>query len=235
MRHDDSTLFEEAFWRQYLMGPNCLRLAEEILQRVDISRARRILDLGCGMGLTSLYLAQRSPARIFAYDLWIDASDNDARFRQHRDDDRIIPIHGQAEALPFARQYFDVLFSMDAYMYFGDRDGFLENALTPFLTPGAVLAIVVPGLKKDFTDGVPPELRPFWQDEMHMYSFAWWEDLFTRSSAVRLEECFSLSCHDAAWRDWLSCDHPYAVRDRDMMRAEGGNYFDTIGLVARVV
>lgn len=237
MEHTDiaTAFFERSFVLQQLMGPNCLRLAEEILQKAEIGDARRILDLGCGTGLTSMYLASRSSAQIVAYDLWIDATDNFARFRQYDFDARIIPVHGQADAMPFARGYFDAMLSVDAYFYFGAKEGFLENALTPFVRSGGLLAIVVPGLKEDFSQDVPEELRPYWQDEMNFYTAQWWADLFDRSSAVALEHCFSLSCHDVAWRDWLACEHPYAIRDRDMMRAEAGKYFDTIGIVARVV
>lgn len=45
---------------------------------------------------------------------------------------------------------------------------------------------------------------------------------------------FYLRCHTEAWQDWLQCDNPYAIRDIDMINAEQGKYFDTIGLVAAV-
>ncbi|WP_300154627.1 methyltransferase domain-containing protein [Solidesulfovibrio sp.] len=233
--HITSAFFDPAFVKRNLMGPNCLLLAEEFLGRIDLADAGRVLDLGCGTGLTSMYLASRLSARIVGYDLWIDATDNFERLRRHGFDDRVMPVHGDVDAMPFARGYFDALVCIDAYHHFGAREGFLETALAPFLRPGGLFAIVVPGLKKDFDAGVPEEMRPFWQEDMNMYSAVWWADLIGRSPAVRLEEVFSLACHDRAWREWLSCDHPYAVRDRDMMRAEAGQYFDTIGLVARVV
>ena len=235
MERIETALFETSFVLQTMMGPNCLRWAGELLERADIKDARRVLDLGCGMGLSSMYLAAQSSAQIFAYDLWIDATDNHERFCRQHFEDRVVPIHGEADAMPFARGYFDAVFSLDAYFYFGAKGGFLETHLTPFLRPGGLIAIAVPGLKEDFTGGVPEELCPYWQEDINLYTVAWWADLFERSPAVRLEDCFSMACHDAAWRDWLQSDNPYAVRDRDMMRAEAGKYFDTIGIIARVV
>ncbi|WP_428563491.1 MAG: SAM-dependent methyltransferase [Solidesulfovibrio sp. DCME] len=227
-------LFDAAFVRDNLMGPNCLRLLDELLGDADIRDAARLLDLGCGTGLTSMSLASRSTAQVVAYDLWIDPTENGKRFARCGFADRIVPVQGRAQAMPLARRYFDAVFCVDAYCYFGAAPGFLEYALAPFVKPGGLLALAIPGLKKDFTDAVPEALRPYWQEDINFYSAAWWADLFGRCPSVRLERCFSMACHDAAWRDWLACDHPYAVRDRDMMRAEAGLYFDTIGVVARV-
>lgn len=235
MRHDTTIRFETDFLRRNFMGPNCLLWLDELLQHIELGDVRRVLDLGCGTGLTSMSLASKTAAHIVAYDLWIAPTDNFERFRRFGLEDRILPVHGEAQAMPFAKGYFQAAFCIDAYPYFGDKEGFLETCLAPLIEPGGLLAIAVPGLKKDFVGGVPEELRPFWQDEMHMYSGDWWQDMLERSPAVRLEQRFSMACHEQAWLDWLACEHPYAVRDRDMMRAEAGNHFDTIGLIARVV
>ncbi len=93
----------------------------------------------------------------------------------------------------------------------------------------------MPGLQKEFTDGVPEVLQPFWQEDINFHDARWWAGLFSRASRVRLQECFSLAGHAQAWREWLECDNPYAKRDITMMAAENGQYFDTIGLIATVV
>lgn len=234
MQSLDNDVFDTAFLRRHMMGPNCVRLAGELLDGIDLAPCRRVLDLGCGQGLTSLFLAQKTEAQIFAFDLWIDATDNFQRFAGAARDDRIIPVHGQAEDLPFAHGYFDALLSVDAYFYFGVAPDFLDTRIAPFLAPGATIAIAVPGLKKDFTDGVPEVLQPFWQEDINFYSVAWWTDLFSKAESVRLDRCFSMAGHEAAWRDWLACDNEYAKRDIEMMRAENGQYFDTIGILATV-
>lgn len=227
-------LFDTAFLRRHMMGPNCVRIARELLDGIDLTGRRRVLDLGCGQGLTSLLLSRLTAGQVFAFDLWIDATDNFRRFAACDRDDRIIPVHGQAEDMPFARGYFDALVSVDAYFYFGADPGFLDAHVAPFLAPGATIAIAVPGLQEEFADGVPEVLRPFWQDDIEFHCVAWWEDLFAKADSVRLDRCFSMACHDAAWRDWLVCDNDYARRDIEMMRAEAGQYFDTVGIIATV-
>lgn len=68
--------------REYMMGPNTLRLLEEIMSGCTMKSGGRILDLGCGAGLSSLYIAQETGSTVFAVDLWCSATDNLRRFRQ---------------------------------------------------------------------------------------------------------------------------------------------------------
>jgi hypothetical protein len=60
---------------------------------------------------------------------------------------------------------------------------------------------------------------------MGFHDAAWWTRLMSRSHHCVLNACFSMDCHKEAWDRWLQCDHPYAIRDRDMMKAEGGKIF----------
>ena len=98
--------------------------------------------------------------------------------------------------------------------------------------------MVVSGLQKPFEHNkVPDALQPFWleDEEMHFYDAAWWKALWEKEKNIEVKEVFSLQRHAKAWDEWLESENPYAIRDREMMAAEGGNYFDTIGLVATVV
>lgn len=78
-------------------------------------------------------------------------------------------------------------------------------------------------------------LKPFWQDDINFYSANWWRELWEQSARVEVKKCFSLACHQEAWDDWLQCDNPYARGDVDMIKAENGLYFDTIGIIAGVL
>ena len=61
------------------------------------------MDLGCGMGLTSMFLAKEAKVSVFATDLWIPATKNAENFRNWGVDDRIIPIHADANNLPLQK------------------------------------------------------------------------------------------------------------------------------------
>ncbi|MEE1124528.1 MAG: hypothetical protein U0L18_01140 [Acutalibacteraceae bacterium] len=50
------------FNKEYLMGPSSVRLLEEMLEEMlekyPLKKGMRVLDLGCGKGLTTLFLAK---------------------------------------------------------------------------------------------------------------------------------------------------------------------------------
>ncbi|MGE5397369.1 MAG: SAM-dependent methyltransferase [Chitinophagales bacterium] len=221
------------FLKENMMGPNAVKILEELSKSFTLKPGARVLDLGCGKGLTSIYLAEEFGVQVYATDLWITASENFERFKSRGFDDRIIPIHADARELPYAGGFFDAIVSVDSYHYFGAEDGFVDK-LAALVKKGGFIAVVVPGLKRDFDTEVPAELIPYWVEDINFYSLAWWENLWSRSRAVTLTHAQSMRCHAEAWQDWLQCDNPYAIRDIDMMKAEQGKYFDTIGLVARV-
>jgi len=125
--------YKELFTEQLLMGPNSVRLLDEMLERYPIEKDMRILDLGCGKGLTSLFLAKETGAEVFATDLWIDATDNYKRFREWRIEDMVIPIHADANDLPYAKDFFDVVVSIDSFHYFANQSDFFMEKMLPLL------------------------------------------------------------------------------------------------------
>lgn len=70
-----NTPFTDRYDRQFLidtmMGPNAMRIAEELAGELPITPGMRILDLGCGTGISSILLAEKYAATVFAADLWI--------------------------------------------------------------------------------------------------------------------------------------------------------------------
>lgn len=222
MKFGKNTNFERDFLLQNLMGPNCLRIAEELTQEIQLGPGMRVLDLGCGTGLTSIFLAREFNVQVFAVDLWISASENYERFRQFSLDDLIIPIHAEAHELPFAHNYFDAVISIDSYNFFRTEPDYLDKHIVPLVKGNGIIAVSVPGLKKDFSQGAPDELKPFWHENMNIYSANWWKTLWELSPNIIIVQCFSHTCHEEAWKDWLQCSNPYAQKDVKMMEAENG-------------
>ena len=143
------TPFTDGYDRQLLidtmMGPNAMRITEELAGQLPITPGMRILDLGCGKGISSILLAEKYGATVFAADLWISPTENAERFARAGLDTTIIPLWVDAtKDIPFAHDYFDMIVSVDAYQYFGGNETMLTRLL-PFVKKGGVIAVVVPG------------------------------------------------------------------------------------------
>ena len=214
--------YRKYFTKDYLMGPNSFRLLDELIQKSPEDVCfERTLDLGCGRALTSAFIANETQARqVFAFDLWISATENDRRIRGLCLDDRIIPIHGDALDMPFAHGYFDSIVSVDSYHYFGCREGVFAEKILPFVREGGYVMIAVPGLREE-PQGELKEIFTTWAegDDAELFkTAAWWKNLLRNECgdrcdiAVREGECF-----DAAWKDWFDSGHEYGARDREFL------------------
>lgn len=224
--------FDDDFVMNNLMGPNALRLLEEMTRSLDLKKGMRVLDLGCGKGLTSIYLARKFGVTVYATDLWISATENYQRFKDLGLEDLIIPIHAEAHDLPYADGFFDVIISVDSYHYFGYEEDYLEKHLAPLLNKRGIILVGVPGLQNEFDNGIPDEMKPFYQLEYHFHTCEWWKALWQSCVLVDRVECRDLDCHKEAWKEWLSCGHEYAKQDVAMMEAEGGKYYATVSIKA---
>lgn len=65
-----ATSFDTALVRSKIMGPNPLKLCEELLCDASIPRGARVCDIGSGTGITSALLAREYGFDTCAVDLW---------------------------------------------------------------------------------------------------------------------------------------------------------------------
>ena len=215
--------YRSYFTKDYLMGPNSFRLLDELIRRKPSdAHFHRTLDLGCGFALTSFFIANETDADyVYAYDLWIPATKNYQRIRDSRFEDRIIPIHGDAMDMPFAQEYFDTIVSVDAYHYFGCKEGVFTGKILPFVKKGGCVMIALPGLKEQ-PRGDLKQLFEAWAegDDAQLFkTAAWWKEILknecgeTCEITVKEAECF-----DIAWQEWFDSGHEYSIRDREFLQ-----------------
>jgi SAM-dependent methyltransferase len=160
----------------------------------------RVLDMGCGKAVSSVFLAKEFGVQVWATDLWIGATENWQRVTDAGAADRVFPIHAEAHALPFAEGFFDALVSMDAYHYFGTDDLYL-GYYSRFVKPGGQIGIVVPGLQEEFTGGVPEHLAPYWPwDFGSFHSPDWWRRHWEKTGKVDVLLADSVP---EGWKQWL--------------------------------
>ena len=173
-----------------VMGPHLLWLMEWLWPALDLPPGARVLDLGCGTALTSIFLAREYDADVVAADLWVDPTDNWPRIAAAGCAGRLLPLRVEAHDLPFAEGYFDAVVSIDAYHYFGTDERYLAY-LSRFLAPGGRIGIAMPGLVTEFDDDqVPEHLRSEWEpDFWTFHSPRWWRQLWSPERVGRGRPC----------------------------------------------
>ena len=124
------------------MGLNALWLTEWLCESMQMKPGMRVLDLGCGKALSSIFLAKEFGVQVWATDLWIEATENLQRIEESGLAESVFPIQADARELPFAYGFFDAILAVDSYIYFGTDDLYLDY-IQKFLKHSGQIGIVV--------------------------------------------------------------------------------------------
>ena len=219
-----------------MMGPNPIKLAEELLEGNLIREGGKVCDLGCGRGLTSLFLAREYGFKVVAADLWSEPEENAAFFAsQGLGPEEIQAVKADAMELPFATECFDAVVSIDSYHYFGRDKNFLNDKLLPYVRHGGYIYIAIPGMVKDCHDSLPRELLFSWNPDQldYMHDVHYWRGLLSSARGIDLLTVRRMDSMEEVWRDWLAQDNPYAREDRKAMEAGAGKYLNFIKIIIR--
>lgn len=198
------------------MGGGALYLAARMARMMRLRPGDLVLDLGCGKGATSIFLARHSVARVIAVDLWTDATFLDQKFSARGYRDRIVPLQLDVTGpLPFADQYFDAIFCMNSLSFYGGSVAFLQHLLR-HLKRGGQIVVGMETFNAEFSaeerrhpPGVfnynlppPNEQINVWEDDFSkMHSPPWWENLSIESGLLRVETCQELDDAEVLYED----------------------------------
>ena len=214
-----------------LMGPHVLWLMESLCARAQLATGMRVMDLGCGKAISSIFLAREFGVQVWATDLWIAATDNWKRIRQAGLEEQVFPIHAEARALPYPDEFFDAILSVDAYHYFGTDDLYLEK-LVRCLKPAGQLAIACPGLARELrNDEIPEYLRDFYFNQQwhSFHSPGWWRQHWEKSGAVEVVCAEEMPEAADIWNSSTQPDNP----DARVVLADAGRLLTFSRVVAR--
>ncbi|MGN1116754.1 MAG: SAM-dependent methyltransferase [Candidatus Ornithomonoglobus sp.] len=219
-----------------IMGPNPVKLEEELLIDCRLPKKAVVCDLGSGQGLTSVFLAKEYGFKVYAADLWSEPEDNREFFsKMGLDDEQIVPVKADAADLPFEKEFFDAVISTDSYHYFGRDPEYLDSGLLPFLKPGGYIYIAIPGMKKDCHDKLPDELLLSWTPEQldYIHDIKYWINIISKCRGAEVISVSEMKSNDEVWADWLRQENEYAAGDRKAMEAGGGKYLNFIKIVLK--
>ena len=236
MKYIRSERYDTPELQAKIMGPNPVKLEEELLQNHQIPQGAVVCDLGSGQGLTSVFLAREYGFTVYAADLWSEPAENQAFFDSLGiPAGQIIPVKADATALPFARDFFDAVVSTDSYNYFGRDPAYLDDKLLPFVKPGGLIYIAIPGMKRDCHDALPEVLLRSWTPEQleYMHDVAYWRRMVEQCRGAEIISIAEMESNEEVWADWLKQENEYAIGDRKAMEAGGGKYLNFIAIVLR--
>ena len=236
MHYSKSEKYSSPALQAKIMGPNPVKLEEELLLDHRIPEGAVVCDLGSGQGLTSVFLAKEYGFTVYAADLWSDPEENRRFFDEMGlSREQIIPIKADAADLPFVKEFFDAVVSTDSYNYFGRDPRYLDEKLLPFVKSGGYLYIAIPGMKKDLHDALPPELLLSWTPEQldYLHDADYWRKITGQCRGAEVLSVQEMESNEEVWADWLKQENEYAVGDRKAMEAGGGKYLNFIAIVLR--
>src|SRR2546422_6024885 len=116
------------------------QLIELLAQRLHIQPALHVLDIGCGIGGTAIYLAKRFEAQVLGITISPIQAAMAARSAAEAGITSCRFVAMDAEELAI-RNEFDIVWSVEALSHMANRDRVLEDALG-LLKPGGKIGII---------------------------------------------------------------------------------------------
>jgi len=214
------------------MGSNSMWLTEWLSTVMELQPGMRVLDLGCGRAVSSVFLAREFDVQVWATDLWISASENIQRIRDAGCLDRVFPLHADARSLPFAAGFFDAIIVIDSFSYYGTDDLYL-NYLANFVKPGGQIGIAGAGIMREL-EVVPDHLREMWTEDFWcLHSADWWRRHWARTQIVDVEVADTMEDGWKTWIAWHETAHPDNNLELDTLKADRGENLGYVRMVGR--
>jgi SAM-dependent methyltransferase len=200
--YPDLTEYSWGECHQGFMGAGGLFLVSEMSQDLGLKPGMRVLDLCCGHGASSIYLARHFEVDVSAVDLNIDSAENQKRVDQAGLAGRVTFFKMDARQLRFPQEHFDAIFCLNSYFYFGTDEAYLPY-LARFLRPGGRIGITSPCYADGLTPDTPKEFlydAPDFIESYNVHSPDWWRDHFGKTGLVELLNC---EAHPKGREFWL--------------------------------
>lgn len=183
-----ATQYDPDWVRQHSMGENVLYNLESLTSVLPLEPGMRVLDLGCGKGISSVFLAKEFQVQVWAVDEAISPTETLQRVRQAGCDNQVFPLQLDARNLCFPEEYFDAVIVVDSYTYFGTDEKYLPY-ISRFIKPGGYLAIADVCFTREIDSPrqVPAFLRKdyqrFWY---YIHTVGWWRKLWEKTGLVEI-------------------------------------------------
>ncbi len=122
--------WEEIYSHGENMAPGGLYLAARMTRSMNLKEGDIVLDIGCGRGDSSIFLAKHFGVTVVCFDLWVSSTFISRKVRRQEYRRAVFPLDLDAtQDLPFPDDYFDLLFCMQALHSFDANPDLLRRLI----------------------------------------------------------------------------------------------------------
>lgn len=229
--------YDPKWVKQNSIGENVLHDLESLCEILDVKEGDRILDLGCGNAISSIFLAREFGAQVWAVDKWVSPTENYARIVESHVADLVFPLRADAHALPFPHEFFDAVIAIDSYLYFGTDDRYLPY-LGQFIKPDGLIGVVDTCFKHEINSPaeVPDFLKPSYADHWYyVHSVEWWKNQWRKTGLVDVLRAETLPQSDFILQEFID-DHKDIEEEKpiiDVLLADKEGFISIFRAVAQ--
>ncbi len=216
------------------MGGGALYLAAKMARTMRLKEGDIVMDLGCGKGATSIFLARNFGVKVVAVDFWVSATLLSHKLRERGYRDSILPLNLDiTKQLPFAEEYFEAIFCMNSLSFYGGSVDFLLHLLK-HLKKGGQFCVGMESFNEEFSPELrknPPSVYNYnlpppddhinvWEgDFSKMHSPPWWENLFRDSGLLQVLGCTELEDAVILYEDLVLYNLEHNLEPEDVKRS----------------
>jgi cyclopropane fatty-acyl-phospholipid synthase-like methyltransferase len=214
-------------------GANPLWMTEWLSKAMDLRPGMRVLDLGCGRAMSSIFLHREFGVQVWAADLMFSVTENLQRIRDAGAEQGVFPIHADARSLPFAAEFFDAIISIDSFVYYGTDDLYL-NTIARFVKPGGQIGFAGAGLMQEIQGTLPDHLQAWWTPDLWcLHSAEWWRQHWERAGIMDIDVADALTDGWRLWREWHLAIAPDNKLEIIALEEDRGRYLGYVRMVGR--
>lgn len=171
-----------------VLHPGGLKATEELINECRINDSSRVIDIACGKGTTSVYLAEKYGCNVVGIDISPDLIADAIKFARHKGvDDRVRFLVADAQNIPFPDNEFDAAVSQAMLILVEDKNLTIKEALRVIRPDGRAGFLELSWKKpptEQFMNDVTGEMCAYCMENVHTYSA--WKKLFKDAGAGKI-------------------------------------------------